>query len=394
MHNRFRGLPAFSQRERRLLWLFVGGLLLMALLFAFLEWARAGFVTGGNDAAPQIAVLVPKGGVFHNIEETTREAVTLALSYPPLGGDVTLSVRFYFIDTTPDSVAWAARRAAHRPGTVAIIGPLTTRQGIAAQSVAPDVPVISTLATSTPSNGDADFWHVLASDTMQIQAIGAFLWQQGLQKTFWVVDSSAYARKMLTFVEQSSGGDVNVWHLEETPLNGSAAADFIHRLEDTQTQAVVYLGAPEGLASLVNTLAAHEKTWAVVTTDAALTDELQTLPSQVPLYYATSFVLLSGIKQSPQEVKAWRSTMGALASAPYALETLQATWAVMAAVGGGPPTRNTVRANLSSVRVLDPLNGERFFHEQWLLPARVAIYQADHQQPRWNDNPLVYLWER
>jgi ABC-type branched-subunit amino acid transport system substrate-binding protein len=243
--------PTLSSRERVILTLYGLGALLVLVLYLFLGWLRdTPTVQAADPGAAEIAVLVPLKGTQAQLGQSVLNVVqkTLATRYEELNLDgLRLSVQAYDTGSTPDQAATAARRAARNGNTVAIIGPLDTRQILAAlESMEGNDLVLvspSSNAPFLPPGRYPNLFRIPSVDTDQANAIVDFLVETGQldRKTVYLVTEQFETLDQKSF-EENLADRFEVIATTTLPAEELVISELIDAIQTHSPEIVAYLG--------------------------------------------------------------------------------------------------------------------------------------------------------
>lgn len=381
-------LPNLSAREKAVLAGFGLALAIALGMYTFLAWMGGGFPLHIREPqSRQLAVLIPRREGA--LEETTRQAVAWAIQHPFFQSEgPDLEVKIYPVGISPDAIAWTARRIANQPETVAFLGPLDLRQAVAVWNVAQGLPVFSTISTA-PVGKDGlpqGLYRLPTPDDRQGEALAAFCTSQGWSRVVLITDSSAYAQRIAKrLASQISLADT--LDIKKASLSESRLKNW----KEQGIQALIWVAGAQGLSELSQWLSKLDWRPGVVATDLAISDALQQFGQHYPVYYTTPMFMLP----EPAENIPGKETVGKVAHMPYAYETIQAVWAMVAAWQEVRPHRGRLSAALDQMAVADPWMGTFISFQHGLrVPEYIFVYRVTPGAMDWRQNPVVYQWVR
>jgi branched-chain amino acid transport system substrate-binding protein len=306
-----------------------------------------GLVRGGGSilAAPakhaEVAVLVPLSGpqaqLGHAVLNVAQRIVASARP--------DLKVSGYDTQGTPEGAAQAASLAALEPTTIAVIGPLDARQVLAAaETLRGEKLALITPASTAPVLKTSQYpglYRIPSTDDAQGQAVASFL-RQSLRRTqvFLIVESSsAYVQGVLHHFDDALAstpeGQLRVARRLDVE-EGTLPADLGRLIADSQASVVVHLGGARNAQAILKAMNAAGLHVPFVGIDAIDAPSLlATASNSAPLLdgvYYTSPILDLEAASDKASLASYRQALGPLASAPFAYETTQAAWLVMAAL--------------------------------------------------------------
>ncbi len=301
----------------------------------------------------------------------------------------------YDTQGTPDGAAKAARRAARKQATVAIIGPLDARQVLAAaETIQGRKLALITPASTAPAlpvGNIPGLYRIPAPDNLQGQAIVEFLDDHLMRRNvFLFARANAYVQNILEVFNQAARDRLRV--VGTLDLSQVTSTEEITRqVLDSEADVIVYLGGREDFDLLLGVLVAPDVDLPVVASDMVNDPSLPPLANETLEVYYTSPILNMG--DLPEDtLVSYQEALGEYSNRPFAFETVQAVWAVFAALEfqeKNQTPREAVWENLGRVR-LDGLGGvsTAFWGGQW-SPGVIYIYQIDPTQGDWSANPVV-----
>jgi ABC-type branched-subunit amino acid transport system substrate-binding protein len=146
----------------------------------------------------EIAVLVPINGPHSNLAESVISSVEYALANPPDKFKLNKKVKFVYYDTrnTANGAYRAAKKASRNPSTLAILGPLSTRELVAVIDAVKDKKIpIFTPASCAPFESEYQYvYRFPAKDDIHGEALVSFL-KHNLIKTNVVLIVSSSAKQ-------------------------------------------------------------------------------------------------------------------------------------------------------------------------------------------------------
>lgn len=384
--------PQLTHREKRILGIYALTAIGVFGLFLILGWIRAGAQTStARLYKAEIAVLVPLGENDSESGNQLLDIITKSKDYFVTELELTqwdITVRGYDTGNTSNSAAWAAVIAARNPNTVAIIGPMNTRQvdAIAKTVLGKDIPVI-TPASTAPTllvSSNHGIYRIPATDDLQGPAIVDFLVRRRLMNVFLFVEGTSYTQYILDSMLAASNERIKfVGTVEVAPQEQNL--DFVKQIEDSEANAIVYLGGIENFGNIAQVLNDGNVDIPIIGGDnlndpqvASILSNNRELYFASPIYSdnSTNGIYSEILNNEPLE--------------PYYLECIQATWLVLNALSSNTDGigRVTVWENLPDSTIRGLRNERLNFVSGQLSPRYIYIYKGTNEVSDWFKNPI------
>ncbi len=286
---------------------------------------------------PEIAVLVPlrSGEPGKEIAEIARRGINRAVSEGKNKG-ITISIHEYDAGESPNQAAWAAMLALRNPNTVAIVGPIDSRQTLAVAEVlhGSNIPII-TIGSTAPVLFDRNLnlknvYRIPNSDDQQGKAVVDFAVTNNWKKVYLVAEPTLYVQKVLNIFNQSSKNVLTVTGSSDTSKQSMPEA--VQAIKDQRPKAVVYFGNPAKALELLQQMEQSDVRIPVIGLDPLGDPSFTSVYSgNVPVYFASPILHLAAVPQKQLSAR-FKETLGDKLGSPYAYETLQAVWLISEAL--------------------------------------------------------------
>ncbi|MCU0485833.1 MAG: ABC transporter substrate-binding protein [Anaerolineales bacterium] len=398
--------PILTTRERKTLFIYFLSVVVVALLWVGIGWVKDGLPREADPNLANIAVLAPLSGPQAELGNGMLEVVRQALrNVPGKLNQTTLGITVTGYDTrgTTQGAASAAARAAADPDTVAIIGPLDVRHGLAVFETVRgmNIPVLlpASTAPGLASEGQTTrLYQLPAQDQGQAKLIIDFLYDAKILKTDLPENNYVFLLvENLDAAGLRSEFDSAFAAMPEERLRFVGAVSFTaqtvpvdlgQQIKDSGAKAVILIGGADSAFNVLQQMNQVEVTIPLVGLGLMYDPAIAAAIQDVPVYILSSFLDMGIIPEQLTDID-YASVLGEYASKPYAFETLQATWCVVQALPerlrAGVDARQEVWLRIGSTWLAFPNSSTSLD----LSVPRVYVYQAFSD---WGLNKLVSLY--
>lgn len=393
--------PHLSERERRIISIYF-----LVILSVILIYFGVGAIINpqvqadSNETMVEIAVLAPITGAMSDYGNAFVTAVKLAVASPPPQYKVNgylVNVKVYDTYNTAVGAASAAVKAAGRAETIAIIGPLDSRQVVAASDMLAEKDlVLITPAATAPSlvlNNFSGIYRIPITDNYQGQAIVGFLDNRKLEKVFMVGENEPSIPGIIETFNQAARNKIQIVGSVDTAKQ-EITPEMVQSMVDAEAQAVVYLGGIDKVRVLLQVMSEAELYIPVIGCELINNPDLLPLPDeQVQLFYSIPFITSNVAKISEKSM--YSPVLKGQLTSPFAYEATVATWLVMESLSrsGDLTPREIIWNSLNRATIKNIWGDSAGFSSRQFTPGYIYLYQVDTVEGDWSKNEIVYKYK-
>jgi len=393
--------PHLSDRERRIISIYFLVILTVVLIYFGIGAIINPQVQANSDVTRvEIAVLAPISGTMSEYGNAFVTAVKLAVESPPPQYRVNgyfVNVKVYDTHNTAAGAAAAAAKAAGRAETIAIIGPLDSRQVVAASDMlaGKDLVLITPSATA-PSlvlNNFSGIFRIPMTDNYQGQSIVGFLDDRNLEKVFMVGENEPSIPGIIASFNQAARNKIQIVGSVDTAKE-EITAEMVQSMVDAEAHAVVYLGGIEKVRVLLQVMSEAELYIPVIGCELINSPDLLPLPNeQVQLFYSIPFITSNVAKISEKSL--YSPVLKGQLTSPFAYEATAATWLVMESLSrtGDLAPREIIWNRLNRATIENIWGDTAGFSSRQFSPGYIYLYQVDTVEGDWSKNEIVYKYK-